>query len=369
MQFTVNNAALVDALGWVAKSLPLRPTAPVLAGVKLSVAGNLLTLSAYDYEQSAVAQVEVEGATDGVVVVSGRMFSEIARALPAGDVKVTVDGTRLLVQARTSKFSLAVMPDGEYPSLPSAPPAIGSVEAAAFSDAVRKVVAAAGKDDTLPVLTAVQVEFDPEAGVITLAATDRFRLSVVKVPFTAAPGSEASKVLVPSRTLDLWAKSLGGKEGETFALGTGGGDAAAFAITAGTRSATVRLLDGQFPAYQALIPKDFAAETTLNSADLLSAVKRVAIVAQTTRAPIKIDFDKDGLTVSASSDGEASEDVEASHVGDTIAMGFNSAYLSDGLNAIGGGDLRVSLVAANKPVIIQPVGSEDYTYLLMPMRG
>lgn len=367
MQFTVSNAALVDALGWVAKSLPLRPTAPVLSGVKLSVTGNLLTLSAFDYEQSAVAQVEVENATDGVVVVSGRMFSDIARALPTGDVKVSVDGTRLLVQARSSKFSLALMPEGEYPTLPTIPPAVATVDAVAFSDAVRKVVAASGKDDTLPVLTAVQVDIDPQAGLITLAATDRFRLAVVKVPFTGS-GTEAVKILVPSRTLDLWAKSLGGKEGDTFTLGTGG-EQEAFAITAGARSATVRLLDGQFPAWQALLPKDFNAETTVNSADLLDGVKRVAIVAQATRAPIKIEFAKDGLTISASSDGDASEDIDAHHVGTEITMGFNSAYLTDGLNAIGGADMRVSLVAASKPVIIQSSDSEAYTYLLMPMRG
>lgn len=369
MQFTVSNSALVDALGWVAKSLPLRPTAPVLAGVKLSVTGNLLTLSAYDYEQSAVAQVEVDGATDGVVVVSGRMFSDIARALPEGDVKITVDGTRLLVQARSSKFSLAIMPDGEYPSLPSTPPTVGTVQASEFSEAVRKVVAAAGKDDTLPVLTAVQVTFDADAGVITFAATDRFRLAVVKVPFTAAAGVETIKVLVPSRTLDLWAKSLGAKEGDIFALGTGGGEQEAFSITAGHRSATVRLLDGQFPAWQSLIPSDFNAETTINSADLLTAVKRVAIVAQTSRAPVKVEFAKSGLTISASSDGDASEDIDAEHVGAEITMGFNSSFLSDGLGAIGGADMRVSLVAANKPVIIQPQDSDAYTYLLMPMRG
>lgn len=369
MQFTVSNAALVDALGWVAKSLPSRPTAPVLAGVKMSVSENLLTLSAFDYEQSAVAQVEVENATDGVVVVSGRMFSDIARALPSGDVKVVVEGTRLLVQARSSKFSLALMPDGEYPNLPSTPPTIGTVEAGAFSDAVRKVVAAAGRDDTLPVLTAVQVAFDPEAGVITLAATDRFRLAVVKVPFTATADTEATKVLVPSRTLDMWAKSLGSKDGQEFALGTGGGEQEAFAITAGNRSATVRLLDGQFPAWQGLIPPDFAAENTVNSADLLEAVKRVTIVAQANRAPIKIDFTKDGLTISASSDGDASEDLDANHVGTEITMCFNSAYLQDGLNAIGGADMRVSLVAATKPVIVQPLESDAYTYLLMPMRG
>lgn len=367
MQFTVSNAALVEALGWVAKSLPARPATPILAGVKLVVVDNRLTLSGYDYEQSAVASVEVEATSEGTALVSGRMFSDIARALPKGDVKVTLDGTRLLVQAKSSKFSLQVMPDGDYPSLPVTPAPLGAVDAIVFTEAVRKVAAAAGRDDTLPVLTAVSLAFDPEVGTVTLAATDRFRLAVAKVNFTPAPGATAINVLVPSRVLDSWAKSLAGVEGGEFALSAGDGTQQVFAISGGTRSATVRLLDGQYPNYAALIPKDANAETVVNSADFLAAVKRVVIVAP--HAPTKVSFEGDGITVSAQADSEASEDVEANHVGTDITMAFNATYLQDGINAMGGGDMRVSLVASNKPVIIRGADAPDYTYLLMPMRA
>lgn len=368
MQFTANTAALVDALGWVTKSLPARPAAPVLAAVKLSVEGNVLTLSGFDYEQSTVATIEVEGAVDGTVLVSGRLFADIARALPKGEVKVALNATKLLVQAKASKFSLQIMPDTDYPALPAQPTAIGSVDAKEFAEAVRTVVAAAGRDDMLPVLTAVNVQIDPEAGEITLAATDRFRLAVRKVAFQAAPGAQAVEVLVPAKTLDTWAKSLTGEEGTRFGFGAGGANENVFAVVAEGRSATVRVLDGSYPKYQGLIPTTFAAESVFEQTDLLAAVKRVALVADR-GTPASVAFSADGITISAASDDEASEDVEAEHSGSDVTMGFNVAFLTDGLVAIGNQQIRVCLVAPNKPVIIQPADDDGYTYLLMPMRG
>lgn len=371
MQFTVTNTALVNALGWVAKSLPARPSVPILAGIKMDVSGGVLTLSAFDYEQSAVSTLNVEDSTDGTVIVSGKLLADIARALPEGPVtaKMAATGTKLEVKAKTSKFSLAIMPDGDYPSLPTHPAPLGSVDANEFADAVRTVVAAAGKDDMLPVLTAVSVAIDPTEGVLTLAATDRFRLAVRKVPFQVVPGTEAVTVLVPARNLDSWAKSLTGEEGTRFTFSAGGEEHNIFAVEADGRSATVRLLDGTYPKYQALIPTDFTAESVFEATDLAAAVRRVAIVAERS-TPAAMSFTAQGLTISAAADSEATEEVDAQHVGEEINIGFNVAYLIDGLNAIGARTARISLVAGNKPAVIRPVEGEDnYTYLLMPMRG
>jgi DNA polymerase-3 subunit beta len=369
MQFTVNTTTLVDALGWVAKSLPVRPSVPILAGVKLSVENGVLTLSAFDYEQSAIATVDVDAATDGTVVVSGRLLADIVRALPKGDMKVTLDGTKCLVQAKSSKFTLQVMPVGDYPTLPENPTPLGSVDANQFADAIRTVVPAAGKDDMLPVLTAVNVHIDPAAGVLTLAATDRFRLAVRKVPFQGAPDGEAVSALVPARILDQWAKALTGEEGSRFTFGTGGDAASVFAVEADRRSATVRLIDGQYPKYEALIPADFSAESVVNGLDLIAAVKRVALVAER-GDPASLVFNSDGIVVSVAADSTATEEVDAQHAGSEVTIGFNVAYLLDGLNAIGAREARISLVAGNKPAVLRPIEGEDtYTYLLMPMRG
>lgn len=164
MQFTIPNTALVNALGWVAKSLPAKPSTPILAGVKVEVSDGVLTLSAFDYEQSAIATVEVNNSENGTAIVSGRMLTDIARALPDADVRLTLDGTKLRVQAKASKFSLAVMADSDYPALPSTPSPVGSVDANEFAEAVRTVVPAAGRDDMLPILTSVSLKIDPPRG-------------------------------------------------------------------------------------------------------------------------------------------------------------------------------------------------------------
>lgn len=368
MQFTVNNTALVEALGWVAKSLPARPSAPVLAGVKMSVESGFLTLAAFDYEQSAIATIEVDSVTDGTVVVSGRLLADIARALPKGDVKFELDGTKIRVQAKSSKFSLQTMPVADYPTLPDQPTMIGSVDANLFAEAIRSVVPAAGRDDMLPVLTAVNVVIDPAAGELTLVATDRFRLAVRKVSFQGEAGAEPLAVLVPARVLDTWAKSLTGEAESRFTFGTGGNNENVFAVQADHRSATVRLLDGQYPKWEALIPRDFTAEAVVETAEVADAVKRVSLVAEKS-TPATLAFSANGLVLSAEHDDEATEDVDAQYVGGDITIGFNFAFLLDGLNAVGG-TARISLVAGNKPAVIRPVDGEDtYTYLLMPMRG
>lgn len=369
MQFTADNAALVNALGWVAKALPARPASPVLAGLKLEVADGNLTLSAFDYEQSAVAVIEVTDSTDGVVLVSGKLLVDIARALPKDDVHVSLDGSRVQVKAKTSKFLLPSMPVEDYPTLPTQPETIGSVDANEFAKAISTVVPAAGRDDMLPVLTAVSVKIDPEQGQMTLAATDRFRLAVREIAFDSVPGAAPATLLIPARILDQWAKSLTGESGAKFVFGSAGTEAGVFSVKAGDREATVRVIDGTYPKVQALIPADFNSEIVVSALDLISAVKRVGLVAERS-TPASLSFTADGITISASADSEASEDVLSNLVGQELSMGFNWNYLLDGLNAMGPNDVRIALVAPNKPAVLRPTDPEEnYTYLLMPMRG
>jgi DNA polymerase III subunit beta len=368
MKFTIASTDLVAALAWVTKAIPVRPAQPVLAGVKIDVTGTTATLSGFDFEQSSLASVEVEDAEDGTVIVSGKLLADIARALPQGDVKFVVKDTKLLVTAKTSKFSLAILPTEDYPALPEHPKPLGTVDANAFADAVRTVVPASGRDDMLPVLTAINVSIDPATGTITLAATDRFRLAVRSVAFEGAPSAQPVTLLVPAKVLNDWAKALTGAEGTRFTLGSDGLNSNTFAVETEGRSATVRVIDGSYPKFQALIPTDFAAESVINTLDLAAAVKRVALVADRS-TPAAITFNADGISVSATADSEAVEEVDAEHAGAEVRIGFNVAYLLDGLNALGSRPARISLVSGNKPAVIRPVDDENYTYLIMPMRG
>ena len=180
MKFRVERDVLADAAAWVARSLPARPPVPVLGGVLIQGGGDpgaeTLTVSGFDYETSARVEVDATIGDPGQVLVSGRLLADIARALPPKPVDLVVDGARATINCGSSRFSLPTMPVEDYPQLPAMPQRAGSVQADKLAAAVAQVAVAAGRDDTLPMLTGVRLEI--EGTRLTLAATDRFRLAV-----------------------------------------------------------------------------------------------------------------------------------------------------------------------------------------------
>lgn len=183
MKFTVERDVLAEAVTWTARSLPNRPSVPVLAGVRLeATASGSLSLSSFDYEVSAVSEVAAETSEPGTMLVSGRLLAEISRSLPNRPVEVAVDGTRAVLTCGSSRFTLLTMPIEDYPALPALPPASGTIDAQAFAEAVGQVTIAASRDETLPLLTGVRLEI--EGDTLTLLATDRYRLAMREVAWT-----------------------------------------------------------------------------------------------------------------------------------------------------------------------------------------
>ncbi|MEO8751000.1 MAG: DNA polymerase III subunit beta, partial [Allobranchiibius sp.] len=159
MKFRVAREDLADAVAWVAKSLPSRPPVPVLGGILLEVEGSILVVAGFDYEVSTRAEVSVDADSGGRVLVSGRLLAEITRALPASKpVEIQTDGSRVVITGGSARFTLPTMPVEDYPPLPAMPEASGKVDASAFAEAVVQTAVAAGRDDTLPMLTGVRIE-------------------------------------------------------------------------------------------------------------------------------------------------------------------------------------------------------------------
>src|SRR3954454_6048844 len=159
VKFQVERDALADAVSWAARGLPNRPPVPVLAGVLLEAdAEGTLTLSAFDYEVSARVSVPADVSEAGRVLVSGRLLSDIARNLPGKPVDVVTEGSKVTVTCGATRFTLLTMPVEEYPTLPAMPEASGEISGDVFSQAVAQVTVAAGRDDTLPILTGVRME-------------------------------------------------------------------------------------------------------------------------------------------------------------------------------------------------------------------
>jgi DNA polymerase III subunit beta len=373
VRFRVERDVLADAVAWAARSLPSRPPVPVLAGLMLDASDGRLVLSSFDYEVSARVEVAADISEPGVALVSGRLLADISRSLPARPVEVTTDGAKVVVTCGTARFSLLTLPVEDYPALPEMPSASGSLRGEAFAAAVAQVSVAAGRDDTLPVLTGVRVEIDGEK--ITLAATDRYRLAVRELAWTPEQSGLSAIALVPARTLADTAKSLGSADKVTVALSTGAGAEGLVGFEGAGRRTTSRLLDGEFPKYRSLLPSESASLATVDTAALIESVRRVALVAER-NTPIRLAFSDGAVTLEAGSgdEAQASESLDAQLEGDDISIAFNPGYLIDGLNALDAAQARLSFTVPSRPAVISApadadgTGGEDYRYLLMPVR-
>ncbi len=372
MKLQVERDPLAEAVAWAARALPARPTAPVLAGMRLE-AGSELTLSTFDYEVSARATIAVQAGEPGSVLVSGKLLSEIVRSMPARPVEITTDGTRATVKCGTATFTLMLLPLEEHPELPGMPEAAGTIGADLFASAIAQVALAAGKDDTLPALTGIRTEISDDK--LTLVATDRYRLAVRELRWTPATAGLTATLLVPARVLGDTARQLAGGADVAVALpletAEGRTDGIIGFEGAGRRT-TTRLLSGEYPKYQQLLPTEFSAVAELPAAPFADAVKRVALVAER-NTPVRLTFSSGEVLLEAGTGDEAhaSEAADATFDGETMQIAFNPAYLLDGINATGSDTVRMSFTSATRPAVLTGKGeaAADYRYVLMPIRS
>jgi DNA polymerase-3 subunit beta len=374
MKFRVERDALADAVAWAARSLSARPTIPVLAGLLLDVGDGTLSIAGFDLEASTQVEVEVGAATPGTALVSGRLLADISRALPPHPVDIAVEGARLIIACGSARFTLPTMPVEDYPKLPQMPTTAGTVVAATFAAAVGQVAIAAGRDDTLPMLTGVRLEIEGEK--LTFAATDKYRLAVRELTWNPSNPAEASaQVVVPARTLADAAKSLAHSDELTVALSASAGAGDGIIGFTGTKAgrasrATTRLLDPQFPPYRTLLPTDWASTAEVEVGPFVEAVKRVALLADRS-TPVRLEFADNNVSLNAGGDdeGRAEEQLEVRFDGEPITIAFNATFLLDGLGALGASTAKLLFPSANKPTVLRPADSEDeYYYLIMPMR-
>lgn len=373
MKFRVERDVLADAVAWTARSLPVRPSLPVLAGMLLETTeDSTLRLSSFDYEVSAQVSVEATSAEAGTVLVSGKLLAEITRSLPAQPVDVSTDGSKVVLTCGSAKFTLLTLPVEDYPSLPEMPPAAGSVGSDVFAAAVGQTAIAAGRDDTLPFLTGIRVEIEGET--VTLAATDRYRLAVREFQWTPGRPDISAVALVPAKTLADTAKSL--TSGAEVAIALSGEDIGEGMIgfEGGGRRTTTRLLDGDLPKYRSLFPTEFASHAEIATGPFIEAVKRVSLVAER-NTPVRLAFSQGELVLEAGTGDEAQavEALEAKLEGDDIRSAFNPQFLLDGLNAIGSDTACMEFTTSTKPAVItaKPAAegaTAEYRYLIMPVR-
>lgn len=372
MKFTVERDVLAEAVTWTARSLPSRPSIPVLAGVRIEAGAGTLSLSSFDFEVSAVSQITADVAEAGTLLVSGRLLAEISRSLPNKPVEIAVEGTRAVLTCGSSRFTLLTMPLEDYPALPALPPSSGTIDAHVFAEAVAQVTVAASRDETLPLLTGVRLEI--EGDTLTMLATDRYRLAMREVSWNPATAGLSATALVRARTLSEVAKSLTGAGNVSISLPTGeGADIVGF--EAGGRRTTSLLVDGDYPPVRRLFPEVTTSHAVVTTSALVEAARRVSLVAER-NTPIRLEFSEGQVVLEAGQgeDAQASEAIEASFEGEPISTAYNPGYLLDALGAVGKEFTRLSFTHGTKPSVItgqtalDATTDEGFRYLIQPIR-
>lgn len=370
MKFQIERDVLAQAVAWTARNLPSKPALPLLAGVMINADSNKLTLSSFDYEVSSKIEVEAEVPQPGKILVSGRLLAEIARALPNQKVSASLVGSRLEIKCGKASFALPTLPEDDFPNLPQLPIATGSITSEIFIEAVNQTAIAAGRDDSLPMLTGVRVEIKDNK--LTFAATDRYRLAVKEINWQPKEKIEEKALLIPARMLTEAAKGF--IDTKEISIGISEGTEKLIGFYSQTKQTTSRLLDAEFPKYRSLLPTEEQEGVEISVALLLEALKRVELVAER-NTPVRLEFGKSELVLRAGTgeDATAEEVLAIDYTGEPIEIAFNPTYLKDGLAALTTPNVKISFTTSARPAILTPIDNngvkdETYKYLIMPVR-
>jgi len=362
VKFRCERDVLAEALATAGRAVSSRGgSLPVLAGLRLDLEGDTLTITGSDLDLTIIAEVTVAGASDGVVVIPSKLVADVVRAIEPGAVNVEVADGDVQISGGRSDFSLRTIAAEEFPQVGVADGNAVTLEATGLADALRQVVPAASADDSRPILTGVLLA--AEADGLRLVATDSYRLAVRDLPGTSIL-AEGQSVLVPSRALAELGRALGSADEIALYLGE---NEASFVV--GATTLTTRLIEGEFPNYRGLIPESHPNALTVSRSELLDAIRRVRLLAQES-TPLRLAMSSEGLELIAMTQdvGQAHEGVDASYEGAELTVAFNPEYLLNGVEVSTGDEIRLDSVDALKPAVLRSVGDEDFLYLLMPVR-
>ena len=362
MKFRCERDVLAEAVGAAGRAATNRTgTLPVLAGVRMEVEGDRLTVTGTDLELTIRLTVDVGGERDGAAVVPARLVGDIVKALPAGAVSVELSDEEMSISAGRSQFSVRPLSLEDYPSQSEPAAEAVTLSAAVVADALRQVVRAASTDDARAVLTGVLLAAEDDG--LRMVATDSYRLAVRDLPENTVLAS-GQKVLIPGRALSELQRVMGDAEELVVRLG----DREATFEAGGTRLST-RLIEGEFPNYRNLLPSSYPNLLTVGKAAMLEAIRRVKILAQDS-TPVRLTLGGETVQLTAITQdvGNAVEEIDASYDGTEMTVAFNPDYLSAGIDAIDSDDVTLATMDPMKPAVLRGVGRDDYLYLLMPVR-
>jgi DNA polymerase-3 subunit beta len=401
MKLICSQSDLNSNLSLVLRAVPSRPTHPVLGNVLLAAdtTTQQVRLTAFDLSLGIQTSFAAQVVQDGELAIPAKLLNDIISRLPEGEITLEAafgesesesDSAHQIVTltCASGRYQVRGMNSEEFPELPQVEEGVSvQLPVEALVDGLRGCLFATSSDETKQVLTGVHLTMQQDN--LEFAATDGHRLAVVETVHRemsdtpeeteaeVAPDNGQSvnelqelELTVPARALRELERMLGSRQAtDTVALHFEQGQ---IIFQGGDQHLTSRTLEGQYPAYRQLIPHQFQRQLTINRRQLLSAVERIAVLADQKNNVVKFTIDSVNqhlsLSVEAQDVGSGQESMSAEVSGDSIDIAFNVKYLIDGLKALSTSDIQIQMNTANSPVILTPLGGRKMTYLVMPVQ-
>jgi DNA polymerase-3 subunit beta len=372
MKLSITKSELQKGLGRIQSIVERRNSMPILANVLIEASGKgsegLLQLAATDLEVGVRGSHAADVEKTGGLTVSAKKIYEIVRELP--DDLVHLEATAnsyLAVRCARASFTLAGTAVEEYPTLPTfSPDALVPVQAAVLSSMIERTMYAASVDETRYNLNGVYLEV-LEGGKIRLVATDGHRLAVIDRTLGNEAASLASGVIIPRKGLSELKHLVDEDDADEVELAFEGNSGLA---RRGGVSLVMRLIEGEFPNYQQVVPKTIKTSITLSTDDLVKALRRVVLLSSERSRAVKMDISDGKLVLSSNNPdlGEALEELDIDYAGESLSVGFNARYLLDALGAMKTKEVVLGFQDELSPAQLIPTDDEDCLSVVMPMR-
>jgi DNA polymerase III subunit beta len=370
MDLFVEKSELSKQLNFVRNAVEKRSTIPVLSHFLLEADGFELRISATDMEIAARTICPAKVKVKGAAVVPGLRFLEIVRSAPDGEIRCrALENNWVNVTYERSSFKLVGLSKDDFPKLPRVPAPTARLDAAVLADCVEKTAFAMSAEESRYLLNGALLKLHPDG--VTMVATDGHRLALVERKHPLPELKEEVSVLVPRKALSTLRRFADeGGEGVSVELSK---DKSHVFFALGSRFLAARLLEGQFPNYESVLPKENGKVIELDREALEGVIRRVALLADDRLHGIQLALGRDRLEISASSAdyGEAKEVIETGYAQDALQIGFNAEYLLDFLGAARAAtSVRIELKDAESAAQFRVAGdgSDGYRYVLMPLR-
>jgi len=369
MEFSVTKSTLLNELSTTQGVVERKTTIPILSNLLVEAKGSQLTITATDLELSIRTSCEANIKKEGAGTIPAKKLLELVRLLPEGEIKVKLlENHWVEIVSDKKKYKLVGMAKENFPALPVMPHTLVKIPAAIIENLIRKTKFAISMEESRYTLNGGLLILKPDT--LAMVATDGHRLALAETDHKLAGLNGEVKVLIPKKAMDEVEKlsSAAGSDAHIeFAK-----DESHLFFQVGHRLLISRILTGQFPNYEAVLPRDNNKSVVIERAELSDAVRRVAQLADQRSHAVKLAVSKEGIEISAASPeyGEAKETIEMEFKGDPIAIGFNSSYMLDFLGAAADGPISIELKDEQSAGQMRPLADESYRYryIIMPMR-